>query len=99
MSLSGHDYADIGDDCILHDYMFHTPYDGEEEYYIPLGYAMVYNHSASPNAEWDIEEEEMNALLGFMPLEILNKAKKYYTTTAKIIGKAEMPRLNDGKSL
>ena len=29
-----------------------------EEYYIPLGHAMVYNHSASPNAEWDIEDED-----------------------------------------
>ena len=52
------DYADVGDECVLHDYMFHTPYDGEEQYYIPLGHAMVYNHSASPNAEWDIEEED-----------------------------------------
>ena len=38
--------------------MFHTPYIGEEAYYVPLGYAMVYNHSESPNAEWDIEDED-----------------------------------------
>ena len=51
-------YADVGDECVLHDYMFHTPYIGEEAYYVPLGYAMVYNHSESPNAEWDIEDED-----------------------------------------
>jgi len=52
------DYSDVGDECVLHDYMFHTPYVDVKEYYIPLGLAMVYNHSASPNAEWDIEEED-----------------------------------------
>ena len=33
------DYTDVGDECVLHDYMFHTPYIGEEQYYIPLGHA------------------------------------------------------------
>jgi hypothetical protein len=64
------DYTDVGDECILHDYMFHTPYIGEEEYYIPLGLAMVYNHSTSPNAEWEIEEDDDRFIKFFALKEI-----------------------------
>ena len=50
---------DIGDECVLHDYMFYSPYEGEEDtFYIPLGLAMIYNHSETPNAEWDIDDED-----------------------------------------
>jgi len=64
------DYNDVGDECILHDYMFHTPYEDDEEYYIPLGFAMVYNHSASPNAEWSIEDGDDRYIRFFALKEI-----------------------------
>ena len=66
------DYTDVGETCILHDYMFHTPYMDTEEYYIPLGFAMVYNHSTSPNAEWSIKEED-DRFIRFHALEEIKK--------------------------
>ena len=64
------DYDDIGDKCVLHDYMFYTPYEDIEEYYIPLGLAMVYNHSANPNAEWNIKDEDDRYIRFFALKEI-----------------------------
>ena len=69
------DYTDMGDECILHDYMFHTPYIDEEEYYIPLGLAMVYNHSSSPNAEWEIEYKD-DRYIKFFALKEIKKGEE-----------------------
>ena len=52
------DDTDVGDDCILHNYMFQSPNEDVEEFLIPLGYGMVYNHSSTPNAEWVVLEED-----------------------------------------
>ena len=38
------DDSDMTNTCILHDYVFGTPNE-EEEYLVPLGNAMMYNHS------------------------------------------------------
>ena len=52
------DENDIGDECVLHDYMFYSPYEGEEDTFcIPLGLAMIYNHSETPNCEL-IDDDE-----------------------------------------
>ena len=61
---------DIGDECVLHDYMFYSPYEGEDDLYcIPLGLAMIYNHSETPNAEWDVNEEDDN-FIRFYALQV-----------------------------
>jgi len=64
------DDDDLGEHCILHDYMFQSPNPDVEEYLIPLGYAMVYNHSSSPNAEWEIYEADYRFVRFFAVEEI-----------------------------
>ena len=66
---------DGGEDCVLHNYMFQSPNDGVEEYLIPLGYAMVYNHSSNPNAEWDIDEED-NRFVRFFAVEEIKQGEE-----------------------
>jgi SET domain-containing protein len=55
--------------------MFQSPNDGVEEYLIPLGYAMVYNHSSNPNAEWDIDEED-NRFVRFFAVEEIKQGEE-----------------------
>ena len=69
------DDDDVGEDCVLHNYMFQSPNDGVEEYLIPLGYAMVYNHSSNPNAEWDIDEED-NRFVRFFAVEEIKQGEE-----------------------
>tara|TARA_R100001460_G_scaffold85792_1_gene127089 strand:+ start:112 stop:462 length:351 start_codon:yes stop_codon:yes gene_type:complete len=52
------DKDDFNESCILHDYMFYSPYEDDEDFFIPLGLAMVYNHSETPNAEWNIADQD-----------------------------------------
>ena len=66
---------DVGDFCILHDYMFQSPNEDDEEYLIPLGYAMVYNHSHTPNAEWEIQEED-NRFVRFFAVENIKQGEE-----------------------
>mgnify|MGYP003655492367 CR=1 FL=1 len=70
-------YTDVGDECVLHDYMFHTPYVDEEEFYIPLGLAMVYNHSTSPNAEWEIKETDYR-FVRFFALDEIKQGEEIF---------------------
>jgi len=68
--------SDIGDECVLHDYMFYSPYEGEDDLYcIPLGLAMIYNHSETPNAEWDVNEEDDN-FIRFYALQDIAKGQE-----------------------
>jgi len=62
------DDDDVGEVSVLHDYMFKSPNEDVEEYLVPLGLAMVYNHSQSPNAEWEVDEED-NRFVRFYALE------------------------------
>tara|TARA_R100000995_G_scaffold7260_1_gene3231 strand:- start:4458 stop:4835 length:378 start_codon:yes stop_codon:yes gene_type:complete len=54
------DEGQIEDTSILHDYLFGTPYEDADCLLAPLGYAMLYNHSSNPNAEWAVEEKEVD---------------------------------------
>jgi SET domain-containing protein len=54
------DEGQIEDTSILQDYLFGTPYEDEDCLLAPLGYAMLYNHSDNPNAEWTVEENEVD---------------------------------------
>ena len=62
------DYTDVGDECVLHDYMFHTPYVDTEEYYIPLGllWSII---TAQVQTLSGTLKKKMNALLSFMRLK------------------------------
>ena len=62
------DDDDVGEDCVLPDYMFQSPNDDCEEYLIALGLGMVYNHSSDPNAEWEINEED-NRFIRFVAVK------------------------------
>ena len=83
------DDSDMTNTCILHDYVFGTPNE-EEEYLVPLGNAMMYNHSSDPNAEWEIHDD--NNFVRFKALKLYQKAKRYFTTTVKNIGRVEMAK-------
>mgnify|MGYP003126976180 FL=1 len=69
------DDSDINDTCILHDYVFSTPNE-EEEYLVPLGNAMMYNHSTDPNAEWEIHED--NNFVRFKALKNIAKGEEIF---------------------
>ena len=47
--------AEVSNESILQDYMFENPQD-QNESFVVLGLAMIYNHSIKPNAEWDISK-------------------------------------------
>ena len=49
---------DVSEECVLHDYMFYSPYEGDTDFMVVLGLGMIYNHSDTPNAEWEICEED-----------------------------------------
>ena len=56
-------YIVIDDDDLaeinrLQDYLFTSP-DQPGDYLCVLGYGMMYNHSDKPNAEWEIDEDDI----------------------------------------
>lgn len=52
------DDDDLADANRLQDYLFNSP--GQPgDYLCVLGYGMIYNHSYKPNAEWEIDEEDI----------------------------------------
>ena len=56
-------YIIIDDDDLqevnrLNDYLFSSP-DQEGDYLVVLGYAMMYNHDDHPNAEWEIDDDDI----------------------------------------
>ncbi len=62
------DYTDVGDECVLHDYMFHTPYVDTEEYYIH--WVMLWSiTTAQVQTLSGTLKTKMNALLSFMRLK------------------------------
>ena len=54
------DDGQVEETSILRDYLFGTPFEDEDCLLSPFGYAMVYNHSSKPNAEWIVEEDEVD---------------------------------------
>ena len=69
------DDSDMTDTCILHDYVFGTPNE-EEEYLVPLGNAMMYNHSSDPNAEWEIHDD--NNFIRFKAVKNISKGEEIF---------------------
>ena len=67
------DDSDMTNTCILHDYVFGTPNE-EEEYLVPLGNAMMYNHSSDPNAEWEIHDD--NNFIRFKAVKNIKKGEE-----------------------
>jgi len=64
------DKDDFSDTCILHNYMFYSPYEDDEDFLIPLGLGMIYNHSDTPNAEWTIDDDNENYITFFATKDI-----------------------------
>ena len=52
------DDDDLAEANRLQDYLFTSP-DRQEDYLCVLGYGMMYNHSEEPNAEWEIDEDDI----------------------------------------
>ena len=69
------DEKDLGEDCILHDYMFKCPEENCNDFLIVLGMGMVYNHCSNPNAEWEICEED-NRFIRFFALKPIQKGEE-----------------------
>ena len=69
------DDSDMNDTCVLHDYVFSTPNE-EEEYLVPLGNAMIYNHSSEPNAEWEIHDD--NNFIRFKAIKFIKKGEEIF---------------------
>ena len=70
------DDSDIGDKSILHNYVFQSPNEDSDEYLIPLGLAMIYNHSLEPNAEWEIHDD--NNFVRFKALKTISKGEEIF---------------------
>ena len=52
------DDDDLAEANRLQDYLFTSP-DHPGDYLCVLGYGMMYNHSNEPNAEWEIDEDDI----------------------------------------
>ena len=52
------DDDDLADANRLQDYLFTSP-DQPGDYLCVLGYGMMYNHSDHPNAEWEIDDDDI----------------------------------------
>tara|TARA_B100000900_G_C20328894_1_gene613360 strand:+ start:123 stop:509 length:387 start_codon:yes stop_codon:yes gene_type:complete len=52
------DDDDLAEANRLQDYLFTSP-DEPGDYLCVLGYGMMYNHSDEPNAEWEIDEDDI----------------------------------------
>ena len=68
---------EVEDTSILHDYFFGTPFTDDERSIAPLGYAMLYNHSDTPNAEWQAYEENTD-LIVFISLKDIPKGTEIF---------------------
>jgi SET domain-containing protein len=52
------DDDDLSDATRLQDYLFTSP-DNPHDYLCVMGYGMMYNHSDDPNAEWQIDDDDL----------------------------------------
>ena len=50
------------------DYMFYN--DSNKNYYLPLGYGSIYNHSDTPNLNWELISEEHKIMHFFSIIDI-----------------------------
>ena len=50
------DDDDLQEENRLNDYLFTSP-DANTDYLVVMGYGMMYNHSNTPNAEWEIDND------------------------------------------
>ena len=62
---------------IFIDYRFNYPRTEPKHQVIPFGFACIYNHSNSPNARWDTDEE--NQLFVFTATKDIKKDEEIFT--------------------
>ena len=80
------DDDDLADANRLQDYLFTSP-DQPGDYLCVLGYGMMYNHSDTPNAEWEIDDDDIQ-FVRFTALQPIsegdeifqNYGEEYWTT-------------------
>jgi len=66
---------DVDDSAFLQDYLFGSPFTDDERVIAPLGYAMLYNHSDDPNAEWYADSDN-NDLIAFVALRDIESGEE-----------------------
>lgn len=80
------DDDDLAEANRLQDYLFTSP-DQPGDYLCVLGYGMMYNHSDTPNAEWEIDDDDIQ-FVRFTALKPIsdreeifqNYGQEYWTT-------------------
>ena len=70
------DDEDLAEANRLQDYLFTSP-DQPGDYLCVLGYGMMYNHSDMPNAEWEIDEDNIH-FVRFTALKPIAKGKEIF---------------------
>ena len=80
------DDDDLAEANRLQDYLFTSP-DQPGDYLCVLGYGMMYNHSDTPNAKWEIDDDDIQ-FVRFTALQPIsegdeifqNYGEEYWTT-------------------
>ena len=57
----------------LNDYLFTSP-DNKDDYLCVLGCGMIYNHGSSPNAEWQIDDD--NRFICFTAMSVIRSGEE-----------------------
>ena len=68
------DDDDLAESNRLQDYLFSSP-SQSGDYLCVLGYGMIYNHSDTPNAEWEIDEDD-NRFVRFTALRSIAEGEE-----------------------
>lgn len=68
------DEDDIAEVNRLNDYLFSCPHE-PGDYFVVLGYGMMYNHSDTPNAEWEIDQQD-NRFIRFSALKDISAGEE-----------------------
>lgn len=70
------DDDDLGEANRLQDHLFTSP--GQSgDYLCVLGYGMMYNHSQTPNAEWEIDEDDIR-FVRFTALKAISEGEEIF---------------------
>jgi len=69
------DDDDLQEENRLNDYLFTSP-DAKTDYLVVMGYGMMYNHAATPNSEWEIDED--NRFVRFSALRDIEAGEEIF---------------------
>lgn len=75
------DDDDLAEANRLQDYLFTSP-DQPGDYLCVLGYGMMYNHSDTPNAEWEIDEDDIQ-FVRFTALKPISEGEEIFQNYGK----------------